>query len=43
LDTCGRRAGALSHWHTADLGREVLNAIVDKTQLDANVTIVEKL
>jgi acetyl-CoA C-acetyltransferase len=30
----GKRAGALSQWHPADLGGEVLNAIVDKTQLD---------
>jgi acetyl-CoA C-acetyltransferase len=33
----GKRAGALAQWHPADLGGEVLNAIVDKTQLDPAV------
>ncbi|WP_137388711.1 acetyl-CoA C-acetyltransferase [Rhodoligotrophos defluvii] len=30
----GRRGGKLAGWHPADLGAEVLNAIVDRTGLD---------
>jgi acetyl-CoA C-acetyltransferase len=30
----GRRGGALAGWHPADMGGEVLNAIVDRTELD---------
>ena len=30
----GRRGGALKNWHPADLGGEVINAIVDRTQID---------
>ncbi|MDO6414082.1 acetyl-CoA C-acetyltransferase [Sphingomonas sp. BIUV-7] len=30
----GRRKGALAGWHPADLGAEVLNAIVDRTGID---------
>jgi acetyl-CoA C-acetyltransferase len=30
----GRRNGALTNWHPADLGGQVLNAIVDRTGID---------
>lgn len=30
----GRRGGALKDWHPADLGAEVLNALVDRTGID---------
>lgn len=30
----GRRGGALADWHPADLGAEVLNAVVERAQLD---------
>ncbi len=30
----GRRNGALSGWHPADLGGEVLNAIIDRSGID---------
>jgi acetyl-CoA C-acetyltransferase len=30
----GRRKGALAGWHPADLGGEILNAIVDRTGID---------
>lgn len=33
----GRRGGKLAGWHPADLGAEVLNAIVDRTGIDASV------
>ncbi len=37
----GRRTGALAGWHRADMGGEVLNALVDRSGGIANVTIVE--
>jgi acetyl-CoA C-acetyltransferase len=51
----GRRGGALANWHPADLGGEVLNALVERTRIDPRaiddvifgcvnqVTIVEQL
>jgi len=33
----GRRGGALKDWHPADLGAEVLNALVDRTGIDPAV------
>src|SRR5262245_50700798 len=30
----GRRNGKLSSWHPADMGGEVLNALVDRTGID---------
>src|SRR3546814_21094735 len=30
----GRRGGALKDWHPADLGAQVLNALVDRTDID---------
>jgi acetyl-CoA C-acetyltransferase len=30
----GRRNGRLAQWHPADLGAEVLNALIDRTQID---------
>jgi len=30
----GRKGGALKDWHPADLGAEVLNALVDRTGID---------
>ena len=30
----GRKGGKLSGWHPADLGGQVLNALVDKTGVD---------
>lgn len=32
----GRRKGALAAWHPADLGAEVLNALVERTGIDTN-------
>ncbi|HVW70558.1 MAG TPA: acetyl-CoA C-acetyltransferase [Steroidobacteraceae bacterium] len=33
----GRRGGALADWHPADLGAEVLNAVVERARLDPAV------
>ena len=33
----GRRGGRLSNWHPADLGAEVINALIDRVDLDPNI------